>query len=204
MPHAVTITTGARISWIVLAAVWMSIAVLSRSAPPCGVRITTVRQQPGQVTTRLPNACLGMDTRGETWGAPGAIRSRLSGWVGDPSDRLAVVLVLLFSALATAVGRRAGLRVLGLDYLAVLACAWRLGRSRHSATGPAAVMLVGMWMVAAAPNIFLHPELWGLPLALAGVLAARRDRWALAAVLIGCAVLFQELYSMLFLAGLIV
>jgi hypothetical protein len=93
--------------------------------------------------------------------------------------------------------------LVGAVYLTSLVCAWRLGRLRSPWGGPLAVLLVGFWLLGAAPLLFLHPELWGLPFALAGVLAARRQRWALAAACIGTAVLFRELYAVLFVAGLL-
>jgi hypothetical protein len=89
----------------------------------------------------------------------------------------------------------------GAVYLAILACAWRLGRLRSPTGGAIAVCLVGMWLLGAAPLLFLHAELWGLPFAMAGVLAAKRERWAVAAVSIGAAVAFRELYGALFLFG---
>ena len=92
--------------------------------------------------------------------------------------------------------------LVGGIYVAVLVCAWRLGRVPSLWGGPLAVALVGFWLLGAAPLLFLHAELWGLPFALAGVLAARRDRWALAAACVGAAVLFRELYAVLFVAGL--
>jgi Predicted membrane protein (DUF2079) len=91
--------------------------------------------------------------------------------------------------------------LVGGVYLASLVCAWRLGRQRSPWGGPAAVVLVGLWLMGAAPLLFLHPELWGLPFALAGLLAARGRRWALAAACIGVAVLFRELYAVLFVVG---
>jgi hypothetical protein len=93
--------------------------------------------------------------------------------------------------------------VVGAVYLATLVCAWRLGRSHSLWGGPVAVTLVGFWLLGAAPLLFLHAELWGLPFALAGVLAARNRRWALAAAGLGTAVLFRELYAGLFVAGLL-
>jgi hypothetical protein len=91
----------------------------------------------------------------------------------------------------------------GVVYAAALALAWHLGRSCAKWGGVVAVLLVGFWVLGASPVLFLHPELWGLPFALAGVLAARRDRWAAAAACIAVAVAFRELYGVLFLAGLV-
>ena len=94
--------------------------------------------------------------------------------------------------------------VVGVVDAAVLAMVWRLARSVRAWGGPVAVVLAGLWMVGAAPMLYLHAELWGLPFALAGVVAARRERWAMAAVGIGIAVAFRELYAGLFVLSLLV
>lgn len=94
--------------------------------------------------------------------------------------------------------------VVGVVYLACLVLAWRLARPLHPLGGPVAVVLVGCWLLGAAPLLFLHAELWGLPWAFAALLAARHRRWAAAAVLCAVAVTFRELYGALFLAGLAV
>ena len=44
---------------------------------------------------------------------------------------------------------------------------WRLGRPYGPYGGVAAVVLGGLWLLGAAPLLFLHAELWGLPFALA-------------------------------------
>lgn len=91
--------------------------------------------------------------------------------------------------------------IVGIVYVAVLTTAWRLGRSPYPVGGPIAVVLTATWVIAAAPLLYLHAELWGLPFALAGILAAKRDRWGSAAILIGAAVVFRELYGVLFVFG---
>jgi hypothetical protein len=85
---------------------------------------------------------------------------------------------------------------------ASLVLAWRIGRSRWPLGGPLAVAAVGLWMVGAAPLLYLHAELWGLPFALAGVLAMRRGWWAWAALAFGAATCTRELYLVFLLAGL--
>lgn len=84
--------------------------------------------------------------------------------------------------------------LVGAVYLAVLLAAWRLGRPLHPIGGPAAVLLTGLWMIGAAPWLFLHAELWGLPLLLGGALAFRDQRWALAAVALAGAGIVREIY----------
>jgi hypothetical protein len=93
--------------------------------------------------------------------------------------------------------------VVGLVYLATLLLAWRLARPFTAWGGPLAVVLAGMWLLGAAPLLFLHSELWAVPLVLAGALALRNGRWAAAALLLGAAVLFRETYAVPFLAGLL-
>jgi hypothetical protein len=93
--------------------------------------------------------------------------------------------------------------MVGGVYLAILLLAWRLGRPLHPAGGPAAVLLTGMWVLGAAPLLFLHTELWGLPLLMAGALACRRERWAVAAALVAGAALLREIYVIPLVIGLI-
>jgi hypothetical protein len=81
--------------------------------------------------------------------------------------------------------------------------AWRLARDASPLAGPIAVVLVGAYVRSALPFLYLHSELWGLPLALASLLAVRRRRWALAAALIVAAVLFRELYVVFLVAGVV-
>ncbi len=85
---------------------------------------------------------------------------------------------------------------------AALVLAWRIGRSRWPLGGPLAVGAVGLWLVGAAPLLYLHAELWGLPFALAGVLAMRRGWWAWAALAFGTATCARELYAAFLLVGL--
>ena len=85
---------------------------------------------------------------------------------------------------------------------AALVLAWRIGRSRWPLGGPLAVGAVGLWLVGAAPLLYLHAELWGLPFALAGVLAMRRGWWAWAALAFGAATCTRELFAAFLLVGL--
>ncbi len=87
--------------------------------------------------------------------------------------------------------------------LAAMLVAWRLARAASPLAGPVAVVLVGAYVRSALPFLYLHSELWGLPFALASLLAVRRRRWALAAAAIVVAVLFRELYLVFLLAGLV-
>jgi hypothetical protein len=59
----------------------------------------------------------------------------------------------------------------------------------------------GVWLIAAMPHLFLHPELWGLPWFLVGLIALRRKHIALAAASFAVAVLFRELYAIGFLVA---
>jgi len=93
--------------------------------------------------------------------------------------------------------------LVGAVYLGTLLCAWRIGRPLDPWGGPLAVGLTGIWLLGAAPLLFLHSELWGVPLVLGGALAFRNRRWLWAAVLLGLAVLFRETYIVALLAGLV-
>lgn len=90
----------------------------------------------------------------------------------------------------------------GAAYLAILLLAWRLGRPLHPYGGPIAVLLAGVWVLGAAYYLFLHAELWGLPFLLAGALAMRNNRWALAALAIAGAAVLREIYVLPLLIGL--
>lgn len=94
--------------------------------------------------------------------------------------------------------------VVGPVYLATLLLAWRLARTLHPFGGPIAVVLTAMWLLGAAPFLFLHTELWGVPLVLGGALLLRNERWAAAAVALGAAALLRELYVVPLLIGLVV
>lgn len=93
--------------------------------------------------------------------------------------------------------------LVGAVYLAVLLLAWQLGRPLHPAGGPISVVLAGMWLLAASPVLYLHTELWGLPLLMAGALAFRRRRWALAAGAVAAAALLREIYVIPLIIGLV-
>ena len=87
--------------------------------------------------------------------------------------------------------------------LTMLVCL-SLGRRVHDWGGLVAVAVSGLWMVAAAPHLYLHAELWGLPLFLGGVALVDRGREWPSAMLILLAVLFRELYVIPLLVGLLV
>lgn len=93
--------------------------------------------------------------------------------------------------------------LVGFVYLATLLLAWRLARALHPLGGPIAVFLTGFWVLGASPYLFLHTELWGVPLLLGGALALRNERWAAAAVALGAAALLRELYLLPLLIGLV-
>jgi hypothetical protein len=93
--------------------------------------------------------------------------------------------------------------VVGIVYLAILLLACRLAPPDEPWMRPAAVVLAGLWILGAAPLLFLHSELWGLPFLLGGAVAFRRRRWGAAAALLAAAVLFRETYAVAFLAGLV-
>jgi hypothetical protein len=87
--------------------------------------------------------------------------------------------------------------------LATLLMAWRVARAASPVAGPLAVVLVGVWMLTAFPLLFLHAELWGLPLVLGGVLAVRDRRFVLGAGLLAGAVVTRELYLVYLVGALI-
>jgi hypothetical protein len=93
--------------------------------------------------------------------------------------------------------------LVGIVFLAILALAWRLSRVMAPWAGPVAVALSGVWLFAAAPRLYLHSELWGLPFLLGGALAMRSQRWSVAAACLAAAVLFRETYAVAFVAGLL-
>jgi len=93
--------------------------------------------------------------------------------------------------------------VVGVVYFAVLLLAWRLSRGMAPWGGPVGVALSAVWLFGAAPRLYLHSELWGLPFLLGGALAMRRERWSTAGACLAVAVLFRETYALAFLAGLL-
>lgn len=133
-----------------------------------------------------------------------AMRDALVDKEGAPPSQVRSVrpptLYLLLSRAPAATWRYA----VGGVYLAVLLMAWRLARATHRYGGPIAVLLCGMWMLGAAPFLFLHAEIWGLPFLLAAALAVRHRRWALAAVAVAVAALLREIFVLPLLVGLAV
>lgn len=133
-----------------------------------------------------------------------AMRAALVRKEGAPPSQLRSIrpptLYLALSRLPPSTWRYA----VGAVYLAVLVLAWALGRPLHPYGGLVAVVLVGMWVLGAARLLFLHTELWGLPLLLAGALAMRHRRWAAAAALVAAAAVLREIYVLPLLGGLAV
>lgn len=93
--------------------------------------------------------------------------------------------------------------VVGVVYLAAMLLAWRLGRLYGDWGGPVAVALVGIWCQAFSYYLFLHAELWGMPLALGAALALRRERNGVAAALAAVAAVIRELYAPLLVIGFV-
>jgi hypothetical protein len=119
-----------------------------------------------------------------------------------PSEIRAVRPPTMFLVLAR-VPQAAWRWAVGVVYAACLLVAWRLGRGAGAFGGPLAVALMGLWMICASPFLYLHAELWGLPLLLGGVLALRNERWATAAVLLASAALVRELYAVAFVVAFV-
>ena len=133
-----------------------------------------------------------------------AMRDALAAKEGAPPSQIRSVRPpALYLALAR-VPERTWRYLAAAPYLAIVILAWRLGRPLHPYGGPIAVLLAGMWVVGAAQFLFLHAELWGLPFLLAGALAMRNQRWALAALAVATAALLREIYVLPLLIGLAV
>ncbi|MBV8305529.1 MAG: hypothetical protein JOZ04_15055, partial [Acidimicrobiia bacterium] len=132
-----------------------------------------------------------------------AMRSALIRKEGAPPTQLRSIrpptMFLLLRPLPASTWRWA----VGVVYIAVLLLAWRLSRPLAPWGGPVGVGLASLWLLGAAPLLFLHSELWGLPFLLGGALALRAHRWWPAAVLLAAAVLFRETYLVGFAAGLV-
>jgi len=91
----------------------------------------------------------------------------------------------------------------GLAFLASLLLVARLGRPFGTYGGLVAVVLAGLWLVASAPLLFLHGEIWGLPFLIGALLYVRRDDdWRAVACVVG-AVLFRELYAVMLGIGFV-
>jgi len=91
--------------------------------------------------------------------------------------------------------------LVGLVYLADLLLVWRLARIHGPPVGVAAVALAGVWLLGFCFYLFLHAEVWGMPLFLGGLLALRRDRAWTAAALFLAAACVRELYVTGLLGG---
>lgn len=91
--------------------------------------------------------------------------------------------------------------VVGLVYAAVLLLAWGLGARAGLWAGVAAVVLAGLWVLGASSFLFLHGELWGVPLCMGGALAFRARREGTAAMLFAGATAVRELFALALLLG---
>lgn len=92
--------------------------------------------------------------------------------------------------------------VVAAPFLVLVLAAWRLGRPYGAWGGTVASGLVGWWVLGAATYLYLHAEIWGGALLLAG-LAATRRRPRFAALALGGALLVRELFAPAFLLGLL-
>jgi hypothetical protein len=93
--------------------------------------------------------------------------------------------------------------LVGLVYLADLLLAWRLARAHGPPAGLMGVALAGIWILGFSSYLFLHAEVWGLPLFLGGLLALRAERAWTAAGLFVAATCVRELYAVGLLGGLV-
>jgi len=91
--------------------------------------------------------------------------------------------------------------LVGLVYLADLLLVWRLARIHGPPVAVASVALAGLWLLGFCFYLFLHAEVWGMPLFLGGMLALRRDRAWVAAALFLAAACVRELYVTGLLCG---
>lgn len=91
--------------------------------------------------------------------------------------------------------------IVGLVFLAILLAAYKIGEPYGRYGAIAAVILTGFWVMAAAPFLFLHAELWGLPFFLWGAWSLRGRHHTQAAALVGAATLVRELFGLGLLIG---
>lgn len=118
-----------------------------------------------------------------------------------PSSPRAYRLPTEFLVLAHVPDR--GLRwAVAVPFAVMLVAAWRLGRPYGEWGGTVSTVLVGFWVVGAAPYLYLHAEIWGGALFLAALALARRRPRPAAAAFAG-AVLVRELFGLGFLIGLV-
>lgn len=94
--------------------------------------------------------------------------------------------------------------IVGIIYFAILLGAHRLGEPYGRYGGVAAVVLAGLWVLAAAPFLFLHAEVWGVPFLLWGAVSMRQGREARAIGLLVVATAVRELFGLALLIGLFV
>ncbi|HVV36946.1 MAG TPA: hypothetical protein VHC63_10120 [Acidimicrobiales bacterium] len=133
-----------------------------------------------------------------------AMREALVSKEGAPPSEIRAVRPPTMFVVVSAIPRPLWRWAVGLVFLASLLLAWRLGRSVEQFGGPIAVAVMGLWLMSASAFLYLHAELWGLPLLLGGVLALRNERWAAAAVLLASAAAVRELYAVAFVVGFVV
>jgi len=91
----------------------------------------------------------------------------------------------------------------GIVYLAMTLVAWRIGRPFGLIGGPLACAAVGIWALGFTEFLFLHSELWGAPLFMAGALSMRNRRDSTAAALIAGATVVRELFGLGLVLGLV-
>lgn len=89
-----------------------------------------------------------------------------------------------------------------LPFGVMLWAAWRIGRPHGPWGGTVSVGFVGFWILGASPLLYLHHEVWGAALLMAG-LAVVDQRPRLAAVLLGAATAVRELFASAFAVGLV-
>jgi hypothetical protein len=88
-------------------------------------------------------------------------------------------------------------------FFGILLATWHLGRPYGPFGGAMACALAALWVLAASSFLFLHAEVWGLPLFLAGILAFRRRNDPAAATLVAAATTVRELYGLGLVIGLL-
>ena len=91
----------------------------------------------------------------------------------------------------------------GIAYLGILLAVWRLADVHIGWPVWLAVAVAGIWVKSYSHFLFLHPEIWGAPLFLAGLLAYRRGQDRRAAILMAAATVVRELFALGLVLGLL-